>query len=146
MTGFGGKPEAFDRNNAAKGDAEIINPQCLAGSAIGKECCDVNTHVARNPRIDTPDAALDFADDTPRCDQQNQQQKSADEEQAVFGEGRQEFGQQYDDERTDQLMCFWITDFNANLTKPGGMRRMYVCIDPVSGAIIPQSIEQENVG
>ncbi len=50
---------------------------------------------------------------------------------------------EYDQGRGDSLMCFWITDFNADLTKPGGMRRMYVCIDPKSGAIIPQSIEQE---
>jgi hypothetical protein len=39
-------------------------------------------------------------------------------------------------------MCFWITDFNADSSNPGGIRRMYVCIDPDSGAIIPQAIEQ----
>lgn len=49
---------------------------------------------------------------------------------------------EYDTERGDNLMCFWITDFNADLSNPGGIRRMYVCIDPDSGAIIPQAIDQ----
>lgn len=49
----------------------------------------------------------------------------------------------YDDKRHDQLMCFWITDYNAHSAKSGIIRRMYVCIDPESGAIIPQSIESE---
>ena len=51
---------------------------------------------------------------------------------------------EYDPNRTDSLMCFWITDFNADLLNPGSVRRMYVCIDPDTGAIIPQSIEQEH--
>ena len=48
---------------------------------------------------------------------------------------------EYDDQRADNLMCFWITDFNVDPSQPMAMRRMYVCIDPASGAIIPQSIE-----
>lgn len=51
----------------------------------------------------------------------------------------------YDEHRHDQLMCFWITDFNAHSHNTGIMRRMYVCIDPDSGAIIPQSIDAEYV-
>ncbi len=49
----------------------------------------------------------------------------------------------YDPERSDQLVCFWITDFNVDPTSPSTMRRMYVCIDPDSGAIIPQNIEAD---
>lgn len=51
----------------------------------------------------------------------------------------------YDDHRGDQLMCFWITDYNTHSARSGIVRRMYVCIDPESGAIIPQSIESEIV-
>ncbi len=51
----------------------------------------------------------------------------------------------HDDQRTDQLMCFWITDYNAHSAQSGVIRKMYVCIDPDSGAIIPQSIESEIV-
>ncbi len=48
---------------------------------------------------------------------------------------------EYDDQRSDQLMCFWITDFNADPLLPLTMRRMYVCIDPQTGAILPQHID-----
>jgi hypothetical protein len=48
-----------------------------------------------------------------------------------------------DQTRDDKLVCFWITDYNVNPALPGGMRRMYVCLDPETGAIIPQFIEQE---
>ena len=51
----------------------------------------------------------------------------------------------YDEQRGDNLMCFWITDYNAHSAKSGMIRRMYVCIDPMSGAIIPQAIEAEMV-
>jgi len=43
--------------------------------------------------------------------------------------------------RNDQLNCFWITDHNTLSSKPGAIRRMYVCLDPETGAIIPQQIE-----
>jgi len=49
---------------------------------------------------------------------------------------------EYDEERTDRLMCFWVTDYNPLDVQRGTVRRMYVCIDPDTGAIIPQSIEQ----
>ena len=52
---------------------------------------------------------------------------------------------EYDPERSDQLMCFWITDFNSSGALPGLLRKMYVCIDPESGAIIPQAVEAEYV-
>ena len=48
---------------------------------------------------------------------------------------------EYDSERTDNLMCFWITDFSIDSSQPTAMRRMYVCIAPETGAIIPQHIE-----
>jgi hypothetical protein len=51
---------------------------------------------------------------------------------------------EYDDQRSDHLMCFWITDFNADPLLPLAMRRMYVCIDPDTGAIIPQQIDAEH--
>jgi hypothetical protein len=50
---------------------------------------------------------------------------------------------EYDEERTDQLMCFWITDHNTNPMLPLASRRMYVCIDPDTGAILPQQLEAE---
>ncbi|MBI5507336.1 MAG: hypothetical protein HY903_01160 [Deltaproteobacteria bacterium] len=50
---------------------------------------------------------------------------------------------EHDDGRQDHLVCFWITDFNTDPTLPQSMRRMYVCIDPDSGAIIPQAIEAD---
>ena len=53
---------------------------------------------------------------------------------------------EHDPHRADQLVCFWITDFNTDPTMPGSMRRMYVCIDPDSGAIIPQTIEASVAG
>tara|TARA_Y100001934_G_scaffold265041_1_gene342728 strand:- start:2006 stop:3472 length:1467 start_codon:yes stop_codon:yes gene_type:complete len=43
--------------------------------------------------------------------------------------------------RDDNLHCFWITDYNTLSSKPGAVRRMYVCLDPETGAIIPQQIE-----
>ena len=43
--------------------------------------------------------------------------------------------------RSDQLNCFWITDYNTLSSKPGAIRRMYVCLDSDTGAIIPQQIE-----
>ena len=43
--------------------------------------------------------------------------------------------------RSDQLNCFWITDYNTLSSKPGAIRRMYVCLDSNTGAIIPQQIE-----
>jgi len=52
---------------------------------------------------------------------------------------------QYDPNRQDHLMCFWITDFGTVPGSLGGVRRMYVCVDPRSGAIIPQAIEAEYV-
>jgi hypothetical protein len=53
---------------------------------------------------------------------------------------------EYDTTRDDKLACFWITDYNVNPSMPGGARRMYVCIDPETGAIIPQFIEAEGDG
>ncbi len=50
---------------------------------------------------------------------------------------------EYDSQRQDELMCFWITDFNTNPALPQSMRRMYVCIDPRTGAIIPQQVEAD---
>jgi hypothetical protein len=49
----------------------------------------------------------------------------------------------YDHERQDRLMCFWITDHNTDPSSPMATRRMYVCIDPDTGAILPQQIEAE---
>jgi hypothetical protein len=48
---------------------------------------------------------------------------------------------EHDPDRPDKLVCFWITDFNTDPTMPGAMRRMYVCVDPETGAILPQAIE-----
>lgn len=50
----------------------------------------------------------------------------------------------YDDDRDDNLMCFWITDESTDPEHPG-QRRMYVCVDPETGAIIPQYIEKDEL-
>ena len=50
---------------------------------------------------------------------------------------------QYDQERDDRLMCFWISDNSSDPENPG-TKRMYVCVDPDTGAIIPQYIEKED--
>ncbi len=50
---------------------------------------------------------------------------------------------QYDSERQDRLVCFWITDYNTDPLHTGTIRRMYVCIDPDTGAILPQELEAE---
>lgn len=49
---------------------------------------------------------------------------------------------EFDDERTDNLMCFWVVDQNPDPDKPG-LRNMYVCVDPDTGGIIPQYISTE---
>ncbi len=48
---------------------------------------------------------------------------------------------EFDTERGDHLMCFFITDYNTDPSRPESMRRMYVCIDPDTGAILPQQVE-----
>jgi hypothetical protein len=50
---------------------------------------------------------------------------------------------EYDEKRNDRLMCFWITDFGTDPAMPRSMRRMYVCVDPDTGAILPQQVEAE---
>jgi hypothetical protein len=51
-----------------------------------------------------------------------------------------------DEERPDELMCFWVSDhMMGDPGKKGGMRHMYICVDPKSGAILPQHIEREEV-
>lgn len=50
-----------------------------------------------------------------------------------------------DDERDDNLICFWISDYNTTGHMAGILRRMYVCIDPDTGGIIPQQLEAEYV-
>jgi len=50
---------------------------------------------------------------------------------------------EYDARRDDKLICFWITDFNTDPMLPAAMRRMYVCVDPDTGAIIPQQVEAD---
>ncbi len=48
---------------------------------------------------------------------------------------------EYDGQRDDRLICFWVTDFNTDPSLPEAMRRMYVCVDPDTGAILPQQVE-----
>jgi hypothetical protein len=50
---------------------------------------------------------------------------------------------EYDKGRDDRLMCFWITDHGTDPTAPRSTRRMYVCVDPATGAILPQQVEAE---
>ncbi len=53
---------------------------------------------------------------------------------------------EYDKNRDDQLMCYWITDHSQHDTLGTiSTRRMYVCVDPKSGALIPQYIEREEL-
>lgn len=51
----------------------------------------------------------------------------------------------YDEGRNDDLVCFWISDYNTVGHMAGILRRMYVCIDPGTGALIPQHLEAEYV-
>ena len=50
---------------------------------------------------------------------------------------------EHDEERNDGLICFWIDTYNPTGSQKGSLHRMYVCVDPQSGAILPQSIEAE---
>lgn len=53
---------------------------------------------------------------------------------------------EYDDHRDDHLMCFWLSEhITDDVRKRGAMKRMYVCVDPDTGAIIPQTIEREDI-
>lgn len=70
--------------------------------------------------------------------EQDEQGSQKDEESALI-ESLPEL--EYDKGRSDQLMCFWITDYNAGPRDMFGPKRMYVCVDPETGAIIPQQIE-----
>jgi hypothetical protein len=49
----------------------------------------------------------------------------------------------YDHDRQDHLMCFWITDYTTDSLRRDTVRRMYVCVDPDTGAILPQRIEAD---
>lgn len=52
-----------------------------------------------------------------------------------------------DESRDDRLMCFWITDHvPGDGMMAAAERRMYVCVDPDTGAIIPQFIERSEHG
>lgn len=76
-----------------------------------------------------------------------------DGDEAGAEDGRDEHGEwadelpelEFDEERGDRLMCFWITDFNPHSAVAGVVKQMYVCIDPDTGAILPQSVEAEVV-
>lgn len=74
---------------------------------------------------------------------ERQRERERDDDNEREQERAAELEMQYDHEREDRLMCFWVTDYNTNPALPEAMRRMYVCIDPDSGAIIPQTIEAE---
>lgn len=77
-------------------------------------------------------------------DERRQGQKQSDEEEDEGAWTDEEMPElELDQQRSDQLICFWITDFNTDPRLPTAMRRMYVCIDPDTGAILPQAIEAD---
>lgn len=78
-----------------------------------------------------------------RRDRQHDEQQDGQEDESPLDESLPEL--EFDEQRADNLMCFWITDFNAHSALSGIVRRMYVCIDPATGAIIPQAVESEYV-
>ncbi|MBN1960277.1 MAG: hypothetical protein JW841_04975 [Deltaproteobacteria bacterium] len=80
-------------------------------------------------------------DEENRRRQQDDQRDREDEERQREDDPFADFD--YDHERDDKLMCFWITDFNTTPGVLNSMRRMYVCIDPDTGAIIPQQVEAD---
>ncbi|MED5464676.1 MAG: hypothetical protein VX699_08495 [Myxococcota bacterium] len=47
----------------------------------------------------------------------------------------------HDEQRDDGLVCFWITDYAPQGAKKQATRHAYVCVDPQTGALLPQSIE-----
>lgn len=72
-------------------------------------------------------------------------EKDDEQESSTQEETNDDFLFEYDHGRNDHLMCFWITDFNVELAQGRGIRRMYVCIDPETGAILPQGVEALHV-
>lgn len=84
-----------------------------------------------------------------RNDEDERRERRKQEEQDEDAERDEDDGyddlpeMQYDVSRTDRLMCFWITDYNPAGLHLGATRRMYVCVDPDSGAIIPQMVESD---
>ncbi|MBC7793528.1 MAG: hypothetical protein H7Z43_07455, partial [Clostridia bacterium] len=86
-------------------------------------------------------------DQQQRRDRGQQDQQEPDDELGVQKRDWHEEvpAMKFDEHRGDRLMCFWITDYNAHSHNSGVMRRMYVCIDPDTGAVIPQSIDAEFV-
>ena len=48
-----------------------------------------------------------------------------------------------DESRDDNLICFWISDHAPTGLSSEGRRHAYVCVDPKTGELIPQSTEAE---
>ncbi|MEM6273652.1 MAG: hypothetical protein AAF735_00295 [Myxococcota bacterium] len=85
-------------------------------------------------------------DDRERRDQQRQddeRREREDDEDRAYRDDLPELAA--DDARSDEMMCFWISDYNTTGHMAGILRRMYVCIDPETGGIIPQQLESEHV-
>ncbi|MEM6533215.1 MAG: hypothetical protein AAF654_11350 [Myxococcota bacterium] len=82
-------------------------------------------------------------DDRDRRDRQQREGSEHDEDEQPYRDDLPEM--EYDHGRGDDLVCFWISDYNTTGHMAGMLRRMYVCIDPESGAIIPQHVEAEYV-
>ncbi|MEO1482960.1 MAG: hypothetical protein AAFU77_12710 [Myxococcota bacterium] len=80
-------------------------------------------------------------DERERRDQQRREDEE--EEEQLYQDDLPEM--EFDPGRGDDLVCFWISDYNTTGHMAGMLRRMYVCIDPDSGAIIPQHLEAEYV-
>ncbi len=82
---------------------------------------------------------LDYLKRERQNDEQREREENQDEEAYTHDDDLPQLEE--DILRGDQLNCFWITDHNTLSSKPGAIRRMYVCLDPETGAIIPQHIE-----
>jgi hypothetical protein len=76
-------------------------------------------------------------------ERQQQEDQRRDDEEAEWFEESIVPDLEYDEQREDRLMCFWVTDESPDPLNPG-LRRMYVCVDPDTGAIIPQYIDKED--
>jgi hypothetical protein len=74
--------------------------------------------------------------------QDDRQSSEQDRDEALWTEEQLTPDLEYDTTRSDRLMCFWIIDYDQNPQNPG-QRRMYVCVDPENGALIPQYIEKD---
>jgi hypothetical protein len=100
FTGLRGERYVANGLRAAERDAESLDREpARRGAVVAEECPDARVVGFRCARHGFAHASLDRADDPLGDQPQHEQQQRAEEEQSIFGEERQDLGQQHDDER-----------------------------------------------